>query len=198
MNQKLKLILILSCAELVMAGCINKQNETSPFAPNYSEFSAWVSKPEALTHDVDVFYVYPTIYTGTEPKNMDTSDPALRSNAAGLLKAQAGVYSPHANLFAPFYRQQSAATQSMAAGNAGNDPFKDPLFLIGYHDVERAFDYYLRHLNQDRPFLLAGHSQGSMVLIHLMRNRFKDPELQKRLIAAYLIGYSIPMKEQKI
>ncbi|WP_168433311.1 DUF3089 domain-containing protein [Pontiella sulfatireligans] len=50
----------------------------------------------------------------------------------------------------------------------------------------------MNHLNPDRPFLIAGHSQGSMAQIHLMRKRFNDPDLQKRLVATYLIGYSVP------
>ena len=184
-------------AGLFVCGCspVIYQSGSTPSAPDYSEDFAWVAKPDVLDKAIDVFYVYPTIYAGTDPVNMDISDPALRANAAGLLKAQAGVYSPHANLFAPFYRQQSGATQSMTAGNGGNDPFADPFFQVGASDIERAFEFYLTHLNPDRPFLIAGHSQGSMALINLMRKRFDDPDLQKRLVAAYLIGYSVPIKE---
>jgi len=122
---------------------------------------------------------------------MDISDSSLRENAQGLLVAQAGVYSAYANLFAPFYRQQSAALQSMDAGNGGKDAYQDPVFQVGAKDIERAFDYYLKYDNPDRPFILASHSQGTMTLINLMRNRFNDPALQKRLVAAYLIGYTI-------
>ena len=102
--------------------------------------SAWVSKPEKIDKYVDVFFVYPTIYMDEYPENMDISDPALRDNAKGLLTAQAGVYSPYANLFAPFYRQQSSFSQSMEPNNGGKDAFVDPIFLVGYRDVERAFD----------------------------------------------------------
>ena len=182
---------------LLFGGCslVSEQADIAPPAPDYSAESAWLTKSDAVDKPVDVFYVYPTIYAGTDPRNMDISDPTLRANAAGLLEAQAAVYSPHANLFAPFYRQQSGATQSMLAGNGGKDPFQDPAFQMGAADVERAFEYYLKHLNPDRPFIIAGHSQGSMALINLIRKRFNDPDLQKRLIAAYLIGYSVPMKE---
>ena len=157
---------------------------------DYEKLENWVSLP-AVTKSVDVFYVYPTIYHGENPLNMDISDPELRAFANGLLTAQAGVYSPHANLFAPFYRQQSTATQSMEANNGGRDGFADPIFRVGYLDVESAFDYYLEHLNNGRPFILAGHSQGTMVVIELLRNRFNNPHVQKQLIAAYAIGYSV-------
>ena len=36
-----------------------------------------------------------------------------------------------------------------------------------------------------------------MALINLMRKRFNDPELQKRLVAAYLIGYSVTRDDLK-
>jgi hypothetical protein len=162
-----------------------------PPKPNYVDDHSWLAKPIGISKPVDVFYVYPTIYVAKTPPNMDVSDPQLRKNAEGLLIAQAGIYSPYANLFAPFYRQQSAATQSMEPNNGGRDAFADPRFLTGYYDVERAFDYYTEHLNPDMPFIFAGHSQGSMVVIHLLRNRLQDPELQKRMVAAYAIGYSV-------
>lgn len=166
-------------------------------SPNYGEDFAWLSKPEKIDKPVDVFYVYPTIYLDKVPENMDISREDLRDNARGLLIAQAGIYSSYANLFAPFYRQQSAATQSMEPNNGGRDAFQDPLFQIGYADVERAFDYYIKNLNPDRPFILAGHSQGSMVTIELMRRRMGDAELQRRLVAAYIIGYSVKKADLK-
>ena len=195
--QRKSTLLLLSCivALIIYAGCNSRKNaintQSTIEQPDYSEEFCWVAKPQAIDKSVDVFYVYPTIYLGTNPKNMDISDLSLRENAKGLTVAQAGVYSPYANLFAPFYRQQSAALQSMTAGNDGLDAFQDPVFQVGGEDIERAFDYYIKHLNPDRPFILASHSQGTMTLIDLMRKRFNDPALQKRLVAAYLIGYSV-------
>jgi hypothetical protein len=193
--------LVCLVALLICNGCItgkNVMNTKDTSQPlDYSDDFCWVVKPASIDKPVDVFYVYPTIYVGKHPSNMDIADPALRANARGLTKAQAGVYSPHANMFAPFYRQQTAAQQSMDAGNGGRDAYTDPVFQVGARDVERAFDYYLANLNQDRPFILASHSQGTMTLINLMRKRFNDPELQKRLVAAYLIGYSVTRDDLK-
>ncbi len=158
---------------------------------DYSDNYNWVTKPEKLDKPVDVFYVHPTIYSGKESDNMDISDPRLRAFAQGLTVAQAGVYSGSANLFAPFYRQQSGAVQDEFTARGGTNMFIDPSFQIGARDVEAAFEYYVKELNPDRPFILAGHSQGTMTLINLMRKRFNDSEMQKRLVAAYLIGYSV-------
>lgn len=194
-SMKIKVVGAAVAGSMVLGGCssLKKPAESVPPPPDYSEESAWLAIPDAVDKPVDVFFVYPTVYAGTDPRNMDISDPAMRALAGGPLQSQAAVFSPHANLFAPFYRQQSGATQSMLAGDGGKNPFLDPLFQVGAADVERAFEFYLKHLNPDRPFLIAGHSQGSMALIYLMRKRFNDPDLQKRLVAAYLIGYSVPM-----
>jgi hypothetical protein len=141
---------------------------------------------------VDVFYVYPTIYSAKCPKNMDVFDKKLRDDVQGLLKSQGGVFFPSANLFAPYYRQLSFPNL-----DAHKDKFHSTNFRIGMDDVHRAFDYYLTFLNQGRPFILAGHSQGSIILVDLLRSRFHDLTLQKKLVAAYVIGYSITRNDLK-
>lgn len=163
-----------------------------PPCPDYSQDNAWASRPTTIDKPVDVFYVYPTIYPEPFPKNMDIRNQEVRDRVIHLLYAQAGVYSPTCNLFAPFYRQVSFTVL-----DPKKDTFHDPYFRIGADDVHRAFDYYLRHINPDRPFILAGDSQGSVVLVDLLRRRFFDPQLQKRLVAAYVIGYSIVPEDLK-
>lgn len=193
------ILAMLSIGTIAITGCTNIKTTkiNTPKAPDYSLKSSWVTQPKTIEKDVDVFYIYPTIYVGQEPKNMDITNPKLRANAKRLLTSQAGVYSSSGNLFAPFYRQQSAITQSMKANNGGIDAFADPVFLTGYKDAEKAFDYYLKNLNKNRPFILAGHSQGSMIIINLLRNKLNNPKLQARLVAAYPIGYSVTNKDLK-
>ena len=55
---------------------------------------------------------------------------------------------------------------------------------------------YMAHFNKDangnpRPFILAGHSQGSNLLLMLLEDKFSDPALRKQLVAAYVIGWSV-------
>ena len=166
--------------------------ECIPACPDYSKADAWASNPASPDKPVDVFYVYPTIYPGTSPNNMDVFDKGLRSAVQGLLKAQAGVYSNSANLYAPYYRQVS-----FACLDPKQDMTLNRYFRIGADDVHRAFDFYLNFLNQGRPFILASHSQGSVVMLDLLRSRFKDPTLQAKLVAAYVIGYSITGEDLK-
>ena len=59
-------------------------------------------------------------------------------------------------------------------------------------DPTRALDYYFEHLNQGRPFIIAGHSQGSMTTLKLLATYFRQHrELLNRMVAAYPIGYSV-------
>ena len=167
-------------------------NDVVPPCPDYAKDSGWVVRTESIDKPVDVFYVYPTIYPEKSPKNMDVRRPDLQAAAKHLMLAQAGVFSNSANLFAPYYRQVTFAEL-----DPEEDTFHNQYFRIGADDVHRAFDYYLTHINRDRPFILAGDSQGSVVLLDLMRRRFFEPSLQKRLVAAYLIGYSVTPDDLK-
>ena len=168
------------------------QKEAVTSVPDYSQDSSWVFKPGMCKKPVDVFYVYPTIYSGQSPSNMDIYDNDLRFSAQHVLDSQASVYAESANIFAPYYRQMSFAKLDDEA-----DMFQNKYFRIGYEDISRAFEYYLSHFKKGRPFILAGHSQGSMVLILLMREHFKELNLQKQLVAAYLIGYSVTSQDFK-
>lgn len=186
MTHRLELLAIALLITM-FAGC----GATSP-ALDYSQPSEWASLPEKPSKPVDVFYVYPTIYGEASPKNMDINRQDLRAIVQNLLVSQAGVFTPSANLYAPYYRQMS-----FAALDSSKDMYQNPNFKIGAQDVLRAFSYYLEHYNNGRPFILAGHSQGSMVLIDLIRKRFNDPSLAKQLVAAYLIGYSVTAEDIK-
>ncbi len=161
--------------------------DSSSQRPDYSRLDSWASRPTAPTQSVDAFYVFPTIYSEDDPLNMDIMHRRdLQQKAQGLMVAQAGVYSASADLFAPYYRQTS-----FVALDADENMYENEYFRIGADDVAAAFDYYLTYLNQGRPFILASHSQGSLVMIDLIRRRLDDPGLLSRLVAAYLIGYSV-------
>ena len=59
-------------------------------------------------------------------------------------------------------------------------------------DAAAAFDYYIKNFNNGRPFIFAGLSQVSNVLLYLLSDYMKKhPEVYGRMIAAYVIGYSI-------
>ena len=65
------LVMILA----VTVSCNNSSESKSTL--DYSQSENWVVQPSSLEKEVDVFYVYPTIYVGKDPQNMDISDVSL-------------------------------------------------------------------------------------------------------------------------
>ena len=178
------LLLILSAG---LWGCLGSVPPTSCVAaPDYAQTGNWAFLPAGLADKpVDVFYVYPTVFGGAGPEQMDITNPQLREKADVQIGINAGVFTETANLFAPYYRQASIEVVWMKE-REGEALLKD-----GYQDIVHAFEYYMAHLNQGRPFILAGFSQGSMALLNLMEKKFANPQWQKQFVAAYLIGYSV-------
>jgi len=93
-----------------------------------------------------------------------------------------------ANVYAPYNRQVDAKFKTTL-------PIPKQLRLeagIPTSDAVSAFAYYIEHLNGGRPFILAGHSQGSNLIANILSGYMKEhPELYKRMVAAYVIGYSV-------
>ena len=185
---KLRLFLLIAATTIFMQGCC-KKCQPAKVALDYSLESSW-AHTDSLSKPVDVFFVYPTIYADQAPLNMDITSPQLQKRVQNVLSSQAGVFVKSCNLFAPYYRQMS-----MAALDSSMDMFENQYFRVGAEDIASAFEYYLDVINPDRPFILAGHSQGAMVLIDLMKKKFNDPALQNRLVVAYLIGYSVTKQD---
>ena len=98
------------------------------------------------------------------------ADPIIKYQ----VESKIGVFAKAgARVYAPYYRQASGfdvlnsvlwqSTPQFA--NAANQAMQ-----VAYSDVSAAFDFYLAHDNKDangksRPFILAGHSQGSNLLL---------------------------------
>jgi Protein of unknown function (DUF3089) len=189
------------CVIALLAGCTSQptaapsastSETTSAPAPDYAQASNWLSEPSSsdASKPVDVFYLYPTAYMPSSPSApvvCSADNPQMRSGAKAAFSRTATAFSPLANIYAPYYRQATIQIVSM--------PYEKQEPIVGGEpttDALSAFDYYIKHLNHGRPFILAGHSQGSHIMINLMADYMKkNPEVYKRMIAAYVPGYSI-------
>ena len=165
-------------------------SDPSPKATDYAQAVHWLSIP-VVSHDVDVFYLYPTAWQKvdeSDPNICDIDNPSMLAGSASAFERSATAFEPFANVYAPYYRQADAAYALTLPL-----PEHDALIAgIPTIDAVAAFDYYIKHFNGGRPFILAGHSQGSNVLINLLTGYLKDhPEIYQRMIAAYVIGYPV-------
>lgn len=163
---------------------------TTQVSVDYSDRSNWMRQPEA-TKAVDCFYVYPTEYIDDSegaPTFADINEKTMREPAEETYIMQATAYEESANVFTPFYRQVNL----VAVSNMTYEELDTAFDSIPKKDIFSALDYYFENLNGGRPFILAGHSQGSVIQSKVLAEYMKaHPEYLKRMIAAYLIGYSI-------
>jgi hypothetical protein len=174
--------------------CIGCKKDDAPqpvaVATDYSQAAHWLSIP-APVMAVDVFYLYPTCWQkvdSTAPNICDIDNASMLAGAPPAFQRQATAFETFANVFAPYYRQADAGYTLALPENEREEVIAG----IPTSDAVGAFDYYIQHYNQGRPFILAGHSQGSNVLIHLLSGYLKDnPAVYQRMIAAYVIGYPV-------
>ena len=165
---------------------------------DYSQAENWLDVPAAMVKDavldgtaadslkaVDVFYVYPTV-TGFRPETevCEMTDTMMISGAQMVRQIQTAVFDESCNVFMPIYRQISMP-------KPGSD-YRAIIDYVSKFDATDALDYYLTNLNQGRPFIIAGHSQGASVVIALLENYMtKHPEVLERMVAAYPIGFAV-------
>ena len=178
---------------------------TVPPAPDYSSEQCWAALPTRKDESdlvpagaadsqadarADVFYIHPTGYFSAKNWNAAV-DPKSEpyNNVRIMLAGQASAFNGCCRVYAPHYRE--AALYSFL--DSGNDGVR--AMDIAYSDVAQAFDYYIRHYNRKRPFVIAAHSQGSMHALRLLEEKIDRTPLYSQLIAAYVIGASIPVEK---
>lgn len=182
------LVTILFAAGL-LAGC--GDDSTANQVPDYSNAANWLALPSSQgAKNVDVFFLYPTVYqqsAPTDPIVCAIDNAQMQAGAKAAFSRTATAFETLANIYAPFYEQ--AAVQVLAL------PFDQQQSIVGgqpTRDAISAFDYYVNYYNKGRRFILAGHSQGSNIMINLLADYMKNhPEVYQRMIAAYVPGYSI-------
>jgi hypothetical protein len=202
---------------IALQGC--GASPTSPAAPikasptDYAKAENWETLPNA-SQSVDVFFVYPTTYTAsstlgpvwTPAWNQSLAQAYGDSGIKSQVTAKTGVFSEAGtNLYVPYFQQGSGRDLLSAllfSSTPQNADAANAAIQVAYRDVANAFDYYLSHFNKDvngnpRPFILAGHSQGSNLLLMLLEDKFSDPALRRQLVAAYVIGWSITTDDMK-
>ncbi|WP_165771989.1 DUF3089 domain-containing protein [Niveispirillum lacus] len=175
--------------------------QTPPPAPDYAKAESWAARADApgmsvivpagaapgrLGTDIDVFYVHPTTFRSTVRWNQDIAD--TQTNAwtdESVVMRQGGVFNACCHIYAPRYRQASTLALTAMDGDGAR------AFDLAYSDVERAFDHYLKHDNNRRPFILAGHSQGARHLQDLLERRIDGTPLVKQMVAAYIVGVNL-------
>lgn len=200
-------------AILVLTGCADKYSvyksqykHANPNRnPDYSDLFYWASHPwkqdpadsipkplknELRDSIVDVFFLHPTVYTSKrkfKEWNVEIDDEYNNAKTDySTILYQASVFNQHARIFAPRYREAHIKTFFL----------KDSALIkrnldLAYTDIKNAFEYYLKNWNHNRPIIIAGHSQGSVLAQRLLKEFFENKPLNTQLVAAYITGWSV-------
>lgn len=196
-NWALAVLCVMVMSLMACADTLAEANSVGG-TPDYSKASCWHKLP-MITKNVDTFYIYSTVYVDASFKE-GAPDYATLDNLEMLLGVQgeyvtnASVYENSTNVFVPYYRQAGMRYAGEVSKKTGS--LDAALSGISYDDITAALDYYFEHFNQGRPFIIAGHSQGSAMTKYVLKDYFKDhPEYYERMVAAYVIGYSVTKDE---
>jgi hypothetical protein len=209
--------LVIAAAALAAAAPAPAQAPV-PAAPDYSKPSSWLCLPgradvcstpvpttalnpngygsvgrsmPAKDAPIDCFYVYPTVSNDRGLNSDLMVDRQERLAAESQFARFASVCQP----FAPVYRQMTLA--AVAAAATGAD-MTGPA-ILAYGDVLAAWRNYLRTRNNGRPFVLIGHSQGSLMLQQLIAREIENqPAVAKRMKLAIIPGYNLLVPQGRL
>jgi hypothetical protein len=172
-------------------------------APDYARPAAWLARPDLRDDpsrwtppgyrrparpEIAVFYVPPTTYFGKARWNAPLDDPDSRKWLRVFARTEASAFNGIGAIWAPRYR--SAALGAFLTDR----PDAAKALDLAYSDVARAFDSFVAQIPPSRPILLAGHSQGTVHLMRLMREKVAGRPIAKRIVAAYLVGWPISIE----
>lgn len=210
-------LLLVAAATLGAASPLHAQSPAPPPAPEYAKDSAWLCLPgrsdacstplatTALTPNgysstglssvaknppLDCFYVYPTV----------SRDPGLNSDLnvseeSGAAVVQFARFAGVCRTYAPIYRQMTLG--AVAAYSAGQNI--DAAAALAYRDVAAAWRNYLASKNNGRPFVLVGHSQGSLMLEMLIAREIEtNPSVAARMKLAIIPGFNVIVPQGKL
>ena len=159
---------------------------------DYSDMSNWAYWNEGKEKQADLFFVCPTVDMGKGGNLIsDIESEKYRESFVGAINMELGIYDDVARIYAPYYRQATFPVYSLSKEE------QEIYLSFAYEDVKNAFIYYADHTDDSRPLILAGFSQGSDLIIRLMKDLFDEPKYQRRLVAAYAIGWKITDDEVK-
>jgi len=210
--------LILIAVSIIIASCKTtyptmgfvQSVEVRDSAIDYSKLHHWAAHPDKIDEadkipnnqsladqshlKADVFFIHPTTYTGKKGEdqwNGSIDDESLNKRTdESTIRSQASIFNAAGRVYAPRYRQAHIAAYFTKDKSSAKQAFE-----LAYQDVKSAFKYYLDNEALQRPFIIASHSQGTTHAKRLIKELIDGHALQKKMIAAYLVGMPIAKKE---
>ena len=138
--------------------------------------------------DFATFFIHPTSYTDTDSWNAPIGHEEAERIARIYIRGMASPFNAADEIWAPRYRQ---ATLGAFLTDA---PEAEQALDAAYADVVESFRFFIDSIDGDMPIVLAGHSQGSLHLLRLLREEVQEKGLSDRVVASYAIGWPISVE----
>jgi hypothetical protein len=187
-NMRLNRYLLL-LSILLIGGCGSK--EILPPAPDYTNPLMWTTvdqDPEGT--GADIFYLVSTWekdWTDEEGHVIHYADvwnPKHRERMSREIDKAAAYMAPGNRFYSPYYRHTT-----IEAYQSRSDSVVYARTRPSMKDVCHAFDYFQQQRNHNRPFIIAGFSQGAQAVVELLK--YMDAKTYSELAGAYVMGYKI-------
>ncbi|MEO1047913.1 MAG: DUF3089 domain-containing protein [Pseudomonadota bacterium] len=147
------------------------------------------SAPDAP--DFAVFFIHPTSYLSRNSWNApigEETDAEADRIAKVYVRGMASPFNSASQIWAPRYRQATMGAFLT------DQPEAQSAIDAAYADVRDAYRFFLSSIKEETPIVLAGHSQGSLHLLRLLREEVMPQPEAQRLVAAYAIGWPVSVE----
>lgn len=191
----MKKLTLLFCFVAILSSCKNDQSLKNtayiPPAPDYSQENMWFTILDNDQSGVDVFYIPSTWEFNWFTKDSvvchyaDITNQQHLDNMSIEMRKVADYMADGNRFYSPFYRHITLDTWA----TLNEDTIQARYNKASFNDVQQAFNYFLNNFNQQRPFILAGFSQGGKSVVELMKTM--PDEAKNRMVAAYVLGYKV-------
>lgn len=188
--------------------------EQDPLAANaYQDPRMWISRPGMGTTDparwqpavegagrqlptpadpkpkpFAVFFVHPTSYMDRASWNASLDSEEANARARLFVRGLASPFNQASEIWAPRYRQATVGAFLTDA------PEAQQALDAAYADVAQAFAFFRDSVDDDVPIVLAGHSQGALHLLRLLREQVAGQPIEQRIAAVYIVGWPISLE----
>ncbi|MCL6250672.1 DUF3089 domain-containing protein [Altererythrobacter sp. KTW20L] len=146
------------------------------------------SEPAIAYPQFAVFFVHPTSFWDNRRWNAGLDDADSQRLARLMVRGMGSAFNRASEIWAPRYRQATFGTFLSDSDQA------QQALDAAYADVAAAFDYFVSRVDPATPIVLAGHSQGAVHVLRLLREKVAGNALEGRIAAAYPVGWPISVE----
>ena len=114
----------------------------------------------------------------------DVWNPGHRADMDTEISRIADYMGEGNNFYSPYYRQITIDVWETQDEEVVADRFR-----LSNEDIQEAFRVFMERRDPDRPFVLAGFSQGAKAVVEVLKNM--PDSLHRHLVAAYVLGYKV-------